>query len=151
MPELVRSAQRVVNAPAAVIFDLLAHPARHHEVDGSGTVTGEAFGPERLSMGDQFGVAMRRGPVRYRSSNTVVEFEEGRRIAWRTATEREGRLLVGGHVWRYELTDRGDGTTLVKESYDLTDARPRPLLAAGAASTQRDMVATLDRMAKLFA
>jgi len=148
--QTVRTAQRVVKAPAAVIFDLLAHPARHQELDGSGTVEGTAFGPERLSLGDDFGMHMNKG-ARYTSRSTVVDFEEGRRIAWRTATSLGGRFLFGGQIWRYELTDRGDGTTLVKESFDLSNARPATLLDALAGkSAQKGMMSTLDNLAQRF-
>lgn len=146
----VRTSQRVVAAPAEVIFDMLVHPARHHEFDGSGTVQGAAFGPERLSLGDDFGMRMRMGAP-YTSRSTVVEFEEGRRIAWRTAKSVGGRFLFGGQIWRYELTDRGDGTTLVKESFDLSNARPAALLSALAGSNaQEGMRSTLENMARRF-
>ena len=46
----------------------------------------------------------------YRITSKVVEFEEGRRIAWRHP---------GGHVWRYVLEPSGDGTR-VTESFDYT-------------------------------
>ena len=38
-------------------------------------------GPERLSLGDSFGMKMRMG-VPYRMRSKVVEFEPDRRIAW---------------------------------------------------------------------
>ena len=44
----------------------------------------------------------------YRVTNTVVEFEEGKVIAWRH---------VGGHIWRYRL-DPGQGGTHVTEEFD---------------------------------
>lgn len=147
----VHTVQRVIPASPAEVFDLLATPARHTELDGGGTVQGAVDGPARLEAGSRFGMANRRGPVTYRSGNTVVEFEEGRRIAWRTAQEAGGHLVFGGQVWRYELTDRGDGTTLVRESWDITGARPRVLLQRVAAPTTRAMSATLDRMAARFA
>jgi len=44
--------------------------------------------------------------------NTVIEFEQDRRIAWQT-TMLGG--LVGGRIWRYELSPT-DGGTLVRET-----------------------------------
>ena len=35
--------ERTIAAPAEKIFALLADPGRHHEIDGSGTVTGPAM------------------------------------------------------------------------------------------------------------
>lgn len=148
----VRTVQRIVNASPAEIFDLLARPNRHADFDGSGTVRSAVSGPERLSLDARFGVAMERG-VRYRSSNVVVEFDEPTRIAWQSgAFAKGGRLIGGGQIWRYELEPTDDGHTLVKESYDLSRARPAGLIdrLAGVA-TEANMVATLDRLAVLFA
>ncbi|RJT95300.1 polyketide cyclase / dehydrase and lipid transport [Arthrobacter frigidicola] len=113
---------RLIKAPAARIFEVLATPALHSVIDGSGTVRGEQpGGPARLSAGARFGMNMKLGP-RYRILNRVVEFEEGRRIAWRHFSR---------HVWRYVLEPRGE-STLVTEQWD---ARPVPwklvLLLAG--------------------
>ncbi len=46
----------------------------------------------------------------YKIENTVVEFEEGRRIAWRH---------FNGHVWRYTF-EPVDGGTKVTEQWDAT-------------------------------
>ncbi|MDL5157573.1 SRPBCC family protein [Actinomycetospora termitidis] len=102
----------VVDAPPSAVFEVLADPRRHGEFDGSGTVRSAIRGPERLSLGDTFGMSMRIG-VPYTISNTVVEFEEGRRIAWRH---------VGHHRWRYEL-EPVDGGTQVTETFDWSDSR----------------------------
>jgi hypothetical protein len=102
------SRERLVDAPAARIFEVLATPALHSVIDGSGTVRGEQpNGPSRLSPGAKFGMEMKLGS-RYRILNHVVEFEEGRRIAWRH---------FSAHVWRYTLEPRGDAT-LVREEWD---------------------------------
>ncbi|MEL4503558.1 dimethyladenosine transferase [Luteococcus sp. H138] len=150
MAKLIHSVQRVVQAGPDVIFDMLVHPARHCEFDGSDTVRTAATGPERLSLGDDFGMGM-TNKISYTSSNRVVEFEEGRRIAWQTGLFRGDKRIFGGQVWRYELTDRGDGSTLVKETFDLTHARPASLLNRFvSASTEVNMRQTLARMAALF-
>ena len=48
--------------------------------------------------------------------NHVVEFEEGRRIAWKPAYPGEELL---GHLWRWELEPGAEpGVTLVRHSYD---------------------------------
>jgi uncharacterized protein YndB with AHSA1/START domain len=102
------SRERLIAAPAARIFEVLATPALHSVIDGSGTVRGEQpGGPSRLSPGATFGMEMRIGAP-YRILNRVVEFEEGRRIAWRH---------FSAHVWRYTLEPRGDAT-LVREEWD---------------------------------
>lgn len=113
----VISRSRVVAAPAAAIFELLADPAAHARFDGSGTVRSAAGNPSRLALGATFAMNMRIG-LPYRITNTVVEFEEGRRIAWRH---------MGGHIWRYELTPV-DGGTEVTETFDGTTSRAPWLL-----------------------
>lgn len=103
------SDQRIINAPAGTIFDLLADPARHGQIDGSGTVlSGRSGNPDRLSQGATFSMSMKQG-VPYRISNTVVEFDEDRRIAWRH---------MGRHVWRYDLEPIDETTTRVTETFD---------------------------------
>jgi hypothetical protein len=131
----------VVAAAPAVVFAVLADPRRHAEFDGSGTVRGVLSGPDRLGPGARFGMTMRWG-LPYRISNTVVEFDEGRRIAWRH---------FGRHVWRYELEPVAGGTR-VTETFDYTPARsPRALELAGAPQRNlRSIRATLDRLADLL-
>jgi hypothetical protein len=100
--------ERIIHAPAGRIFEVLATPALHSVIDGSGTVRGEQpGGPARLSLGARFGMDMKIGAP-YRILNRVVEFEEGRRIAWRH---------FSAHVWRYTLEPHGDAT-LVREEWD---------------------------------
>ncbi|MGO4957681.1 SRPBCC family protein [Luteococcus sp. Sow4_B9] len=151
MPALVHTVQRVVPASPQEVFDLLARPDQHRTFDGGGTVQSQVSGPERLSLGAEFRMGMKIG-LPYATGNRVVEFVEGERIAWQTGVIRNGRLLLGGQVWRFELQDRGDGSTLVKESYDLTSARGGSLInrVAGSA-TEANMRATLERLAKHFA
>ncbi len=113
--------ERLVHADPAAVFDLLTDPYRHHEIDGSGMLAGDARGPGRLGMDDTFSMGMKLGPIPYRTRNTVVDFEEGRRIAWQTAKRRRGRIVMGGQVWGYELEPRPGGT-LVRASYDWSGA-----------------------------
>jgi uncharacterized protein YndB with AHSA1/START domain len=100
-------ASTVVAAPPEKVFALLANPHRHAEFDGSGTVRGAVSGPERLALGDRFGMAMRMG-VPYRITNRVVEFEPDRRIGW---------CHFAKAIWRYEL-EPVPGGTRVTETFD---------------------------------
>jgi uncharacterized protein YndB with AHSA1/START domain len=96
----VVSVERVIAAPANRIFDLLADPDRHHDIDGSGSVRDAKAKPTRLTTGAQFGMAMQLG-VKYSTLNEVIEFDEGKRIAWQTrpAGGFQGRFF-GGRIWR---------------------------------------------------
>ncbi|MBC8091091.1 MAG: SRPBCC family protein [Pseudonocardia sp.] len=103
------TASTVVAAPPAEVFAMLANPHRHHEFDGSGTVRGATSGPERLALGDRFGMSMKiRLP--YRITNKVVEFEADRLIGW---------CHPARAIWRYEL-EPVDGGTRITETFDYT-------------------------------
>lgn len=108
------SVSRVIPAPAQRIFDLLADPKMHPVIDGGGTVRSpRGDNPGRLSLGATFGMNMKLGAP-YPVQNTVVEFEEGKRIAW---------CHFARNVWRYEL-EPVDGGTRVTETFDPSGARP---------------------------
>lgn len=108
-----RAVQIVIDAPAHIIFDLLADPRRHCDFDGSGTVKSSVSGPSRLFLGARFGMGMNI-KVNYRVVNTVHEFVENELIAW---------SHFSGHRWRYELEPLEGGRTKVTETFDGTFAR----------------------------
>lgn len=117
------SRQRFIAAGPEAIFEVLATPALHSIIDGSNTVkAAQPRGPERLSAGARFGMEM-NVMVDYKILNTVCEFEEGRRIAWRH---------FFGHVWRYVLepSTNAAGTpgTLVTEQWDARGVRGKSFL-----------------------
>ncbi len=146
----VVSVERMIPAPADKIFDLLADPDRHRDIDGSGTVRSTRGEVERLRLGSTFGMSMVMG-LPYAMESTVVEFEEGRRIAWQTrGPSRIGRLF-GGRIWRYEL-EPVDGGTLVRESWDISHESllTKPLVARGGKATAKNMAATLERIEGLL-
>jgi uncharacterized protein YndB with AHSA1/START domain len=112
------SVSRVIATTPAAVFDVLADPAGHAVIDGSGQVTAPRPGqPERLALGSKFRMDMKQG-LPYRITNTVVEFEPDRRIAWRH---------FGGHVWRYELEPVPEGTR-VTETFDWSTSRTKKFL-----------------------
>lgn len=107
---MIKSARIVINAPAKTIFDLLADPRRHQELDGTQTIKGIISGPERLSLGAKFGMKMHLG-IHYKIMNTVVEYEDNKLIAWRH---------LGRWRWRYELRSISPNSTEVTETFDGT-------------------------------
>ena len=136
------STSRVIAADRQAIFDVLADPAMHPVIDGSGTVQGaQDGGPDRLHEDARFGMDMKVGRS-YRILNTVVDFVEGERIAWRH---------WHGHVWRYELRDV-DGGTEVTETFDWSRARSRlgVELMGYPKRNLRGMRATLERLDALM-
>jgi hypothetical protein len=142
-PAKVVSRSTIVPAPAQMIFDLLADPRRHNEIDGSGSVqSAQINAPERLSLNATFGMQMKIG-VRYKITNTVVEFEEGKTIAWRH---------FGGHIWRYIL-EPVDGGTKVTEQFDWNKSKS-PLILKLRKSPQdnaKSIEKTLENLVKRFA
>jgi hypothetical protein len=59
--------------------------------------------------------------------------------------------LVGGRIWRYELTPTDDGT-LVRETWDISRDKQRLWLKSSgmAKQTKEGMRATLERIADLL-
>ena len=140
--------QRLIPAPAARIFDLLADPSRHPLIDGSGTVIAPTrAGSRHLGLGDAFGMSMKMG-VGYSTRNVVIELEPDRLIAWQTLAAAPLDKVLTGRVWRYEL-EPVDGGTIVREQWDISRAAPlsRPLVRRFmAAQTRVNMARTLERI-----
>jgi len=105
----------VIDADPASVFDVLVDPTQHPLFDGSGTVKGSISGPPRLYLGATFSMRM-HWYAPYAIRNTVIEYEEDRRIGWRHFAR---------HVWRYELEpidgERGVATK-VTETFDYARA-----------------------------
>jgi uncharacterized protein YndB with AHSA1/START domain len=146
------SVERVINAPAGEIFALIADAGKHSSIDGSGTVDHTSASSVPLELGSTFSMRMRGRPeslfLPYTMNNKVIEFEQDRRIAWQPTALRG---LVGGRIWRYELSP-ADGGTLVRETWDVSKDRQRPLLKRGSMPRQAEdgMRATLGRIAALL-
>jgi uncharacterized protein YndB with AHSA1/START domain len=143
----VVSVERVIAAPPGAIFDLLADAAKHPVIDGSGTVKQAKPGaPQRLSLGATFGMSMKVG-IRYSMLNTVIEFEDDRRIAWQARPKGFMGRFTGGRIWRYEL-EPVEGGTRVRESWDVSRDHQRRFLKRGPLPerTRESMEQTLVRI-----
>jgi hypothetical protein len=106
------SAEILIDADPATVFDVLADPSQHSLFDGSDSVKGKAAGPPRLYLGAKFSMRMRWGAP-YLTRNICVEYDEDRRIAWRH---------LARHIWRYELEPVGRDQTRVRETFDYQPA-----------------------------
>ena len=146
----VVSSERVMAATPEAIFDVVADASRHIEFDGSGQLRGVKPGaPARLSLGATFGMSMHLG-MGYSMVNTVIEFEENRRIAWQaTLAGIMGRFL-GGRIWRYEL-EPVEGGTRVRESWDISRDHQRAFLRHDTVvgATKANLDASLARLDQL--
>ncbi len=135
------SESRVIAAEPQQLFDIVADPAMHPVIDGSGSVKAARDGsPSRLELGATFGMDMKLGAP-YKITNTVVEFDEGRQIGWRH---------FNGHIWRY-LFEPVDGGTRVTEQWDARPARNRLglRLAGFPGRNRKGILATLQRLAEV--
>jgi|SRR3954452_2765105 uncharacterized protein YndB with AHSA1/START domain len=149
----VESVERTIPAPPEAIFALLSDPSRHHDVDGSGSVKEAKNAPERVELGDKFGMAMKLG-LPYSTHNVVVEFEENRRIAWRHSAEGLFGSIVGpGATWRYQLEPL-DGGTRVQETWDFSAVRGFKTvlrLDRSRSNTRAGMEKSLENIEKILA
>jgi uncharacterized protein YndB with AHSA1/START domain len=141
------SVERVIPAPPQPIFDLLADPRRHRDFDGSGSVREASETPDRLTLGSTFNMAMKLG-IPYTMRNEVVEFEDGRRIAWQPRPAARLARGFGGRIWRYEL-EPVDGGTRVRETWDISEEKVKFLIRPAARHTRDAMTATLERIEQI--
>jgi hypothetical protein len=124
------SASRQIAAPATEIFRVLAAPANHPALDGSGMLRAVQDRPMLGGVGDTFIMAMYL-PVLgdYLMLNRVIAFEHDRRISWEPTpgdevASQNAKLPIGasqGYSWGFELQPDGE-TTIVTEIFDCTEA-----------------------------
>jgi uncharacterized protein YndB with AHSA1/START domain len=134
---------RDIEAPASVIFELIADPARQPEWDGNGNLTQAEPGQRVRAVGDVFTMTIMTGAQRH---NHVVEFEEGRRIAWQPS---EPDSPPPGHLWRWELEPLSEGRTLVIHTYDWSKLTDEARLERARDTTGDKLKASLDRLAEV--
>ncbi|MFE3194914.1 SRPBCC family protein [Nocardia sp. NPDC059240] len=141
--EMVVSAEREIAAGPEAIFELIADPAEQPRWDGNDNLESAAAGQRVRAVGDVFEMTLTQGAVR---ENHVVEFEEGRRIAWLPS---EPGAQPPGHLWRWELESLGENRTRIRHTYDWTNLRDEKRLVRARATTAEKLFASLDRLAAL--
>jgi uncharacterized protein YndB with AHSA1/START domain len=139
---VVRASREIAAGPEE-IFELIADPARQPGWDGNDNLAVADAGQRVRRAGDVFTMTLTRGDVR---ENHVVEFEEGRRIAWRPS---EVGKPPPGHLWRWELEPSGGSATRVTCTYDWTGLTDPGRFARARATTAGRLQASLDRLADL--
>ncbi|MCM6773584.1 SRPBCC family protein [Nocardia sp. CDC159] len=139
-PKVVR-ASREIAAAAPRIFELIADPAEQPRWDGNDNLAEAATGQRVRGVGEVFTMALTGGNIR---ENHVVEFAEGRLIAWRPA---EPGGTPPGHLWRWELEPLDDGRTRVTHTYDWTELTDENRFPRARATTAEKLRASLDRLA----
>src|SRR5579875_1293858 len=77
------SVSRRIEATAGEIFEVLTDPTRHPGIDGSGMLRYAVTRTPLTRAGQTFVVRMHNEEMgEYEMTNTVVDFEPGRRVAW---------------------------------------------------------------------
>ncbi|MCR8671904.1 SRPBCC family protein [Agrococcus sp. HG114] len=141
-PSRVVQASRIIAAPADAIFEQIADPARQPAWDGNDNLRSAPEGQRVRAVGDVFSMTLSQGAVR---ENHVVEFEEGRRIAWKPAEVGTPPI---GHLWRWELEPE-DGGTRVTHTYDWTELHDERRLERARSTRPANLLASIDRLAQL--
>ncbi len=138
----VVTAERVIAADAASIFELIADPSQQPRWDGNDNLSEAEPGQRVHGAGQVFTMRIHTGDLR---ENRVVEFEEDRLIAWLPAPVGEE---PPGHLWRWEL-EQAERGTLVRHTYDWTKLEDEGRIARARATTENSLQASIDRLAAL--
>ncbi|WP_067674239.1 SRPBCC family protein [Nocardia miyunensis] len=139
----IATARREVAADAARIFELIADPARQPSWDGNDNLAAASEGQRVRGVGEVFRMELTNGQIR---ENHVVEFEEGRRIAWRPS---EPGNEPPGHLWRWELEPLAPGRTRVTHTYDWTQLTDEHRMIRARVTTSDKLLGSVDRLAEL--
>jgi uncharacterized protein YndB with AHSA1/START domain len=142
-PPRVVSASREIAAGPERIFELIADPAQQPRWDGNDNLAAAPEGQRVRQPGDVFTMTLTMGAIR---ENHVVEFDEGRRIAWMPA---EPGHRPPGHLWRWELEPADPSRTRVTCTYDWTQLTDETRLPRARATTADRLQASLDLLAGL--
>jgi predicted RNase H-like HicB family nuclease len=126
-----REVSRRIEAPVDRIFEILANPQRHTDLDGSEMLRGAVSDGMITGVGDVFSMKMFMDEVGdYVMMNYVVEFEVDRCIGWEpapgdAAASEDGKYPIGvpaGHRWSFQLDPDGVDATIVTEVFDCSSA-----------------------------
>ncbi|HZC11652.1 MAG TPA: SRPBCC family protein [Mycobacterium sp.] len=139
----VASASREIAASADRIFEFIADPAQQPLWDGNDNLAEAQPGQRVRGQEDVFTMTLTGGNIR---ENHIVEFEEGRRIAW--LPSEPGRRPPG-HLWRWELEPLTETRTRVTHTYDWSQLTDENRLPRARRTTPDRLRASLDRLAEI--
>ena len=139
----VVSATSEVRAPAEVVFELIAEPTQQPRWDGNDNLAEAPAGQRVHAVGDIFTMVLTNGMVR---QNHVVEFDEGRLIAWRPAEENRP---PPGHLWRWEVEPLDDSRCRVTQTYDWSQLDDEMRRKRARATTAERLQASITLLAAL--
>ena len=142
VPRVVSASCEIAAGPEQ-IFELIADPAQQPRWDGNDNLREAADGQRIHRVGDMFRMTLTGGAVR---ENHVVEFDEGRLIAWMPA---EVGRKPPGHLWRWELEPLSASRTRVTHTYDWTRLTDKKRFPRAQSTDTARLNASLDRLAAL--
>ncbi len=116
------NATTVIDASAEAVFAVLADPAKHAAIDGTGWVRGSLDDQPLTAAGQIFRMSMyhpNHPDGHYRMANRVQLFDPPRTVSWEPGNEAgDGTLSFPGWTWRYDLTPAGSAGTMITLTYD---------------------------------
>ncbi|HWU32915.1 MAG TPA: hypothetical protein VN108_08575, partial [Marmoricola sp.] len=125
------------------IFELIADPSQQPRWDGNDNLTEAAPGQRVHAVGDVFTMTIHLGSLR---ENRIVEFEEGRVIAW---LPNEPGKRSPGHLWRWELEPIDADHTRVTHTYDWTNLTDENRIPRARRTGRDQLMASIDRLAQI--
>lgn len=120
--EEIVSATLTIAAPVAKVFAVLADPAAHSAIDGTGWVREAVDRAPLTEVGQIFRMDMYHPghpKGNYQMANKVQVLDSPRAIGWLPGTDKDdGELEFGGWTWHYDLAPLGPSETEVTLTYD---------------------------------
>ena len=122
------SASRRIHASAHALFEIVASPAGHVRIDGSGMLEAAPNAHPLTAVGDVFDMEMDRTPlndipglVKYKVRNTVTQIVQDELVEWTIGGVDQPPL---GHVYGWKLNAVSDNETDVTNYCDWTNITP---------------------------
>ena len=122
------SASRRIHAPAADVFRLVADPAGHVRIDGSGMLEAAPDARPLTEVGQTFDMKMDRTPlndipglVKYKVRNTVTQIVPDHLVEWTIGGVDQPPL---GHVYGWQLEAVAPDETVVTNYCDWSGITP---------------------------
>ncbi|MDO5745155.1 MAG: SRPBCC family protein [Micrococcaceae bacterium] len=118
---------RVFDAPAKEIFNVLSNPENHAGLDGSGMVKSDEKSDRITGVGQVFTMNMFSEKMGgdYRTENHVVGYDVNKLLAWKTAPAGQE---PAGWQWVWELDADSQESTKVTLTYDWSHVTDKDVL-----------------------